>query len=51
MAIPVPDCKNTSTGKGKRIHAPSRHDPIDAHIAEILDTLKQKLCVKLHLLR
>jgi len=30
----------------KKVHVHTKHDPNNAHIMEILDTLKQKLSVK-----
>jgi len=51
MAIPVKDCKNISAGYRKKVHVHAKHDPNNAHITEILDSLKQRLSVKSQRLR
>ena len=51
MAIAVKDCKNISAGYRKKVHVHAKHDPNNAHITEILDTVKHRLSVKAQRLR
>lgn len=49
MAIPIKACKNIFARKKKTVYVHAKPDPNNAHITQILDTIKQKLSVKIRM--